>query len=1001
MAPRSRTWAALAAVGLALVAPSAAAADTTIDFEQFQPGTALTNQYADAGGPGQGVTFGQVPGGGDGGLLPVVRNAPVGQPQSGTQVADISTCFGCEFYVPRAAGTFGGTLRTHVSMRVGYLGPLAPDCSDQSRCSDVTLTALDTSGQPIAASAPVTVRQGAGVHTLLSVSTPTATIAAFRVSGANSDLDETIAMDDLSFDGPGGGTPDFAITPATTFLTTRQAASPSIPIGISRFGGSSGNIQFSLGGTLPPGVHAQFAPNPAGGSSTALNVTVAPDAPPTGPNPVTLTVTATPVDAGAGPAPRSFTLSLVVKSAFDIAVQGPANVDLSSCVVNVPVQVTRDFSFGGPVTMSVTGLPAGVQGSFAPAQATFPHGEAAETVTLVLTGPASGFPVLRRTATIHAANSSLPERTATVSVGGTCPAVFDARITSLQITQGVQSDFLPTRDPAHPTAPTRYSEIPGSATLRAGGPTVVRAYANEAFGPLEGIPDVTAVLNGYTYDRFNQLKLLPGSPLLPTSGPRTLHPGPAAATTAEEGSARDAYTFTLPPAWSAGRLAVSAVIAPYQGPAPLTVRAVPRVVAAQVGARALRQCDTTECRQDDAMMISRIPFEAARQQTVQPIAMTVDGTPPLPDPAKVFKWARVVTPLDVVVQPYAATIDITDLATKTGDDANNAVSDRLNDYTCDNGGRPIGVNTGVARGLTYTGGWCWSRLSHYDDAVVEAARPLTSVSHEFFHLLGRPHASPACGGGSKGQSAEAWPPDNVGFIQGVGLDTVLGSGVGGPYAVISGAPLVGGHCGDCGTAPPAMWFDFMSYCADSGSIPRTNVASPLQSNAWISVHNWNAVLDANGYGLPPESRILARAGDLPSLHVTAYARPDGSAAITTVESVSAPPQPAFASSYHLVTRDAAGNQIGDTPMTESSVHVDGVLPPLGLQAVVPAANVASVAVVKDGVVLATRRRSAHPPAVKLGPIRAANGRSATIRWTASDADRDALSATVLYSADNG
>jgi hypothetical protein len=70
-----------AAVGLAAAVcvlgfPVSAFADTTVDFEQFAPGTTITNQYADLGGIGQGVVFGPLPGSAGGGLNPVIRTPP-------------------------------------------------------------------------------------------------------------------------------------------------------------------------------------------------------------------------------------------------------------------------------------------------------------------------------------------------------------------------------------------------------------------------------------------------------------------------------------------------------------------------------------------------------------------------------------------------------------------------------------------------------------------------------------------------------------------------------------------------------------------------------------------------------------------------------------------------------------------------------------------------------------------------------------------------------------
>ena len=77
-------------------------------------------------------------------------------------------------------------------------------------------------------------------------------------------------------------------------------------------------------------------------------------------------------------------------------------------------------------------------------------------------------------------------------------------------------------------------------------------------------------------------------------------------------------------------------------------------------------------------------------------------------------------------------------------------------------------------------------FSTAEDAVDEVAAAADDVAHEFFHLLGRPHASYCGGGGDNSNSRDMTDADEMGFTQDVGLDTTLGSGLhGGPYAVSS------------------------------------------------------------------------------------------------------------------------------------------------------------------------------------------------------------------------
>ncbi|MGH2875440.1 MAG: hypothetical protein ACRDLV_04245, partial [Solirubrobacteraceae bacterium] len=876
-----RRWRAMMAVVLALSAvglslPVTALADTTVDFDGYPAGTTITTQYADLGGTGQGVTFGSLPGVGPAGLDPVVQTPPSGQAQSGANVGNIGVCFACEFYTPVTSGTFGLT-HAHVSVRVGYLGAVAR-CADPTTdpgCAVVTLLAYDAAGKQVAASSPATVTEGAGVHTLLSVTAPTASIVGFSVTARSDPIDDdkAIAIDDLSFDTSSAPpVPDFTLAPAQSVLNIVQGTSIDDPIAIGRLGGSSGDVDLAVSGSLPPGVHAQFAPDAASGTQATLTLSADPDAPVTTGTNAAVQVTGTPAGPAVGPDPRSFELSVAVAQAFGVSVPPATDVNLSSCTATVPVTLTRNLNFTSLVSLSVTGLPPGVQASFSPsAQPSFPAGSGETTASLNLTAPASGQTLVARTATIHAVSPLLGERTATFTVGGTCPLEYDAQVTSIQITQGVQSPFLPVRDPLHPPSVTSYSEIPNAADLRADGPTVVRVYADLAFGPTAGVANVPAVLQGYRINGVGSRVPLAGSPLLPTSPSRTLKLGPAQAGQDEEGSETGAYTFTLPPAWTRGTIGIVAQLLPAQRPA------APVATGASAGAGtealtgtspAVAPCQTTACVNDDTMTLSQIPFYDSRAVRIYPLALEGDGRP-MPDPSSVFRWAQLVTPIALTLEPYHATIDISDLKRafdtcvhdssdagaylKCSDTANDAVSSRVDDWVCNNediatqsNAWVMGVNTGVARGLENPYDICWLQAAIYQDAVVEWQRPLTSVAHELFHLLGRPHASDCGGGGSNGQTAESWPPDQMGYTQSVGLDTILGSGVhGGPYAIAS--------------PPGQTWYDFMSYCANAGDTDSPLTFSPAP--AWGSTHNWNAVMHAFGY--LPSHRAIARVASAP------------------------------------------------------------------------------------------------------------------------------------------
>ena len=307
----------LAAAGMFVAVFAGTAGATTVDFDQLPAGTVVTNQYADLGGPGQGVVFGPLPGGLAEGLHPVVRvpPGPPGQAQSGAQVADIGTC-NCEFFLtPRTTGMFA-VPRSMVSVRVGYLGPdtSCDKANSTNACAEPVLRAFDAGGQQVAASVPLFVQQGNGVHTLLSVSTPTATIVGFEISGSSAnDRSKQIAIDDLTFDVPAAPPPpDFTLTTPVHTVEVAQGSSTAVPITIGRIGRSVGTIAFSVAGGLPAGVQAQLAPNATDGATATLTLTADAAAPLTQ-TPATLTVTGTPSSPAAGAAPRPLTLAVIVK----------------------------------------------------------------------------------------------------------------------------------------------------------------------------------------------------------------------------------------------------------------------------------------------------------------------------------------------------------------------------------------------------------------------------------------------------------------------------------------------------------------------------------------------------------------------------------------------------------------------------------------------------------------------------------------------------------------
>jgi hypothetical protein len=310
-------------------------------------------------------------------------------------------------------------------------------------------------------------------------------------------------------------------------------------------------------------------------------------------------------------------------------------------------------------------------------------------------------------------------------------------------------------------------------------------------------------------------------------------------------------------------------------------------------------------------------------------------------------------------------------------------------------GWDVGIEHNGIRSAKASGN-CWQDLgtSTHDFAFVNAPQPLSSVAHELFHLFGRKHASPACGGQASGGS-EPWPPDQRGNLQSVGLAPAPAGFSLGPYKVLPG------------DSPTDPWFDFMSYC---GFVSAGDPLGPSQ-NEWVSVHNWNAIMASFSYGPAGDRARAARAAGpiraaaaIPSLHVSASVDGTGHVTIAGVDPVSTPPwhPPMNAFPYKLVAKDAAGRVLTTVQMVGSASHVDGRPAGfvIGLDGVVPAARVASVAIVNDGATLASRSKN-HPPSAEITGSPKFGTKMATISWSAGDPDHDPLVVQVDYSSNGG
>lgn len=556
----------------------------------------------------------------------------------------------------------------------------------------------------------------------------------------------------------------------------------------------------------------------------------------------------------------------------------------------------------------------------------------------------------------------------------------DFRIVAMEITQAIQKMELP----LNTNGTAQYAGV----RLRSGVPTVVRVFANSPFAGAYCC--ATMLLNGFIPDPNTGEKAL--GTLLPDSTPQVLSSGNIDVPTAVRADPGGGYVFTLPKNWTMQNgLRLQAVLQP-QLP--------------------LQECAT--CGGNNIFSVFGINFEQPIILTISPVELTFTNSAGTmvrpPSPTVVFAPVVNISPLpssSVTVRPYVTTIDVSDLV-------NSAGGCRAVNTTCEDAvfGRVAAVDISNQPGIKIGVGPIdvgLEKLTPYfrfpdivfePMAVADTRSLLTAAGHEFYHELNYFHASPGC---PPVNFFNLWPPDQLGYIHGVGLDRRKirdSSGYwNGKYNV-----LVPGTPGPAGNA--TQYFDLMSYCASSDSV------------AWISVENWNNFGGAFPNGLIPDSIFVgtatatisqgahgrseeARKADGGSLRLTAVVNKKGGVGNFRVDHaegwVLAHPAK---SNYIFVVRDAKKEVLARVPAL--------VLPPRGhasagttLMAHVPAKAAASIEIEHDGGVIGEVKRSPSPPVVKVtAPVEGASVSregSLEVMWNAKDADRDKLETRIEYS----
>ncbi len=220
-------------------------------------------------------------------------------------------------------------------------------------------------------------------------------------------------------------TPDFSIAASPASLSVTQGTSATSAISTTVSGGFNSAVSLSASG-LPAGVTASFNPTsiaaPGSGSST-LTFTASSTA---ATGTVNVTVTAT-----GGGVTHTTTIALMVNSAAtpDFAISAsPTSLSVTQGTSgNTTISTTVSGGFNSAVSLSASGLPAGVTASFNPTSIAAP-GSGSSTLTF-------------------SASSTATTGTVTVTVTATGGGVTHTATVSLTITAAATPDFAISASP--------------------------------------------------------------------------------------------------------------------------------------------------------------------------------------------------------------------------------------------------------------------------------------------------------------------------------------------------------------------------------------------------------------------------------------------------------------------------------------------------------------------------------------------------------------------------
>ncbi len=425
-------------------------------------------------------------------------------------------------------------------------------------------------------------------------------------------------------------------------------------------------------------------------------------------------------------------------------------------------------------------------------------------------------------------------------------------VNAIEVTQGIQTDELPTRTTAEgyavsyhgvaissypPPAPGTANPDSGFAELADDHATVVRVYVNTQESR-HGQPVPTMTLRAY-----RDGKLLAPGPIGPDQIPNSnaVPVGALGSVLNADGTPQrddntSAYTFTLPSGWAEGHVTFDATVDPdpYQFPS---------------------YCPNQECL-DGGIELEGSDFLPVTHADIDPVAILVGGKGPqgyspraviagAPRPAPLVDpaWGLVqdVIPFPLEIGPYGGVLNATTQVTgcdgqvqgnQTGSQYNqsvyaardSAVLALLTSWASKHdtsvssypfGLVPAGTKSACPGASSFSGGLSLAGRAlgtTQPESISTDDRPWTGIAHEFEHGLGLPHAGNLCNSGTVG-TAETLTGSTT-----AGSTTLALSGSTSGLAV--GQPISG----------PGLYAGTEIYSVGSSSVTLTQKAQSTTSN---------------------------------------------------------------------------------------------------------------------------------------------------------------------------